>query len=240
MSHLKRLAATKHFPIERKVKKFTISPRAGPHPKYRCIPLQIIIREILKYVKGGKEAKRIIKAGEVKVDSVVRKDHKYPVGLMDVVEIKKTNEYFRVVPKKGKLIVTKIKKENAKYKLCQIKNKTTIKNGNLQLNLHDGRNIITNIKNPKKSSEDIYRVGDTLIISLPEQKIKNHISMKEGNLAMITDGKHAGSVGKITKIIILKKIKANRVRIKGKEEEIKTLKEYAFVIGKNKPEIMLP
>lgn len=240
MGYLKRLAAIKHFPIERKVKKFTVSPRAGPHPKYRCIPLQIIIREILKYVKYGREAKKIIKAGEVKIDGVVRKDHKYPVGLMDVIEIQKTNEYFRVVPKKGKLIVIKIKKENAKQKLCQIKNKTTIKNGNLQLNLHDGRNIITTIKNPKKPSEDIYKVGDTLVISLPDQKIKNHISMKEGNLAIITDGKHAGSVGKITKIMILKKIKDNRIRIKGKEKEIKTIKEYAFVIGKNKPEILLP
>lgn len=240
MSHLKRLAAPKHFPIERKTRKFIVSPRSGPHSKHRCIPLKVIIRDILKYVNSGKEAKKIIKAGDFKIDGVVRRDDKYPVGLMDVIEIQKTNEYFRLVPKKGKLIITKISKENAKQKLCQIKNKTTIKKGNLQLNLHDGKNIIVNIKNPKKPSEDVYKVGDTLVISLPYQKIKGHLSMKEGNLAIITDGQHAGLVGKIIKIMILKKIKANRIRIKSEGKEIKTLKEYAFVIGKNKPEITLP
>lgn len=240
MTHLKRLQASKNFPIERKKFKFTVAPRAGPHAKEESIPLQIIIRDVLKYAETIKQAKKIIKKKEVKIDGKVRTDQKYPVGLMDVIEIPKIGEYYRIIPKTGKLIISKITKEKAKYKLCQIKNKTNIKKGNIQLNLHDGRNIIIPVKDPKKPKEDAYSVGDTLIISLPEQKILEHIKLEKGNLGMVVKGKHAGEVGELKDIRIMIGREPNKVILKTKDRAVKTIKDYVFIIGKDKPKIILP
>ena len=67
MAWLKRLAAPKIYPIERKVKKFIVSPR-GPHPKEYSIPLLVIVRDILKLADVAKEARHAIKHGDVMVD----------------------------------------------------------------------------------------------------------------------------------------------------------------------------
>jgi len=73
MSHLKRLAAPEFWPIPKKKYTWVFSPSPGPHKKEECIPLAIVVRDILKLAETGKEAKRIIKAGEVIVDGKVRR-----------------------------------------------------------------------------------------------------------------------------------------------------------------------
>src|SRR3989338_3789695 len=103
MAHLRRLVASRHFPIARKIRKFTISPSAGPHGKKDCIPLGIIVRDMLKLAETAKEMKKIISAGDVLIDGRSRNDHKFPVGIMDVVEIPKTKQCFRMIAKEGKL-----------------------------------------------------------------------------------------------------------------------------------------
>ena len=68
--------------MAKKIRTWVVTPRPGPHPKYSSIPLLIVVRDILKLVETGKEAKKIIKAGEILVDGRPRKDHKYPTGFM--------------------------------------------------------------------------------------------------------------------------------------------------------------
>ena len=60
----------------------------------------------------------------------------------------------------------------------QIKNKTTIKDGLTQLNLHDGRNIVL-----KKEESNVtrYSTHDTVKISIPDQKILEKYELKIGN-----------------------------------------------------------
>ena len=89
----------------------------------------------------AREAKMIINQGEILVDGTVRKDYKFPVGFMDVIQIPKTGKTYRVLPdEKGRLVLHPISEENQNFKLCRIQNKTTIRGGRQQLNLHDGRN----------------------------------------------------------------------------------------------------
>ena len=91
----------------------------------------------------------------------------------------------------------KISKEDAKYKFVRIVNKTTNKNGNIQLNLEDGRNILI----PKDKVNDYnFTTLDTLKIELPTQNIVKSYSVKEGNYAIITGGKNVGTIGKIKNI----------------------------------------
>lgn len=239
MARLKRYGAPVHYPIPKKEKVWTVMPRAGPHSKGECIPLQIIIRDILKHAATAKEVKKILSSREVKVDGKVRTDTRYPCGLMDVVEIEKTKERYRILPKGRRLTLMPINEAETKFKLCQIKNKSTIRKGAIQLNLHDGRNIIVSVKNPKKPSEDVYKVGDTIVLALPEQKILGHIGMEKGSLALVVAGRSCGAVGKIKSIILVKGREPNKVVLDADGKDIRTLKDYIFVIGKEKSKIAL-
>ncbi len=235
MPVIKRLAAPKTYPIPRKVKKFAPIIKGGGHKHEDSIPLRVILRDILKYAKNSKEVKRIVNVGHILVDNKVRKDDRFGVGLMDTLSIPAADKYYRVIPKGSKLKLIEISKDEASLKLCRIENKKVVKGGNIQLNLHDGRNILVKVKNPFDPVEDVYKTHDVLLISLPDQKIVKHLKMEEGKLAMIVKGKLAGKVGKIKKIEIIKGFDPNRVTLEIDGNEVTTLMDYIFVVGDEKP-----
>ncbi|MCD6154262.1 MAG: 30S ribosomal protein S4e [Candidatus Verstraetearchaeota archaeon] len=240
--HLKRFPAPAFWPISKKAFKFAVKPSPGPHPIDRCIPLLSIVRDVLGYAENGREARKIIKEGTIKIDGRIRKDPKFPVGLMDVVEIPKTDEHYRLLPHPQKgLMVHEISKEEAKVKLCRIENKTTVKGGHVQLNLHDGRNKIIRIANPLKPEEDVYKTMDAVKISIPEQEILGHIKLEEGVLALIIGGKNIGLHGRIIKIERGFGRHRSIVTLESIEKDIiKTSLIYTFPVGREEPEISIP
>jgi len=228
-AHLKRLKAPRTWRIERKVAKWTVKPSPGSHPVDRSIPLLLIVRDFLGLADTGKEARKIIAAREILVDGKARRDYKFPCGLMDVISIPKINEHYRVLfDRRGVFQLVKIDEERAKWKLCRIENKTMVRGGKIQLNLHDGRNIIV--------EENSYKTGDVVRISVPEQEILEVIPMEKGTLAMITGGKHTGQIAEIEEVIVTKSPMPNIVKLKG----FSTIKPYVFPIGKDKPLVQLP
>ncbi|MHA1831873.1 MAG: 30S ribosomal protein S4e [Candidatus Helarchaeota archaeon] len=239
--HQKRLAAPKYWPIKRKEHKFTVASRPGPHSVKNSIPLIIAIRDILNLCKTRKEAKYIITEGNVVVDGRVRKDPRYYVGLMDVLEIPKLNKCYRIlpIPLHG-LILHEIEEDEKDFKLCRIENKTTLKKGRIQLNLHDGRNIIIDVKDPENPIEDVYKTQDVLKIAIPSQEILEHLKFDEDVLAIIIAGKNLGYVGKIINIERSEGPFQNIIKMQSKDEELQTALEYAFMIGIEKPLISLP
>lgn len=239
--HMKRLLAPKFWKIGRKEKKFAVRPRAGPHALRECIPLLVIVRDILEIVEKGREAKSVIKQRAVLVDGKVRTDHKYPVGLMDVVEIPTLGLVYRLVPTAKGLDLLSLTKAEAKKeankKLCKVIGKTTRRGGKAQLNTHDGRNVRV-IKGEAKK----YKTGDSLVIELPSQKILNHLKMEKGNMVVVTRGKNAGRFAKILEIVTPKAkepTKAICEVVSGDKERIEVLKTHMFVVGKTKPLIKL-
>jgi len=124
--------------------------------------------------------------------------------------------------------------------LCRINQKTTLKGGNIQLNLHDGRNIVIQVKDPQNPKEDIYKRMDVLKITVPEQEIEKVLRFKEGNLAVIMSGKNIGQVGKIINILKRFGPKASTVSIQHNSQHTETLYDYTFIIGEDNSEISLP
>ena len=240
--HLKALAAPRFWPILRKEYKWVVKPSPGPHPIERSIPLLIIVRNILGYAKTAREARKLIAEGHFKVDGRIRRNYKYPVGLMDVIEIVDTQEYYRVIPVPVKVMdLIKIDKEEARYKLCRIENKTTVKGGHIQLNLHDGRNILIRVSDPQNPEEDIYKTLGTLQITIPEQEIVKYVPLKEGVLAIISGGRNVGRVGRV--VSIQRGIRRYRsiVTLEDKHgNKFQTSLEYLFPIGEEEPLIKLP
>ncbi len=85
---------------------------------------------------------QILKQRLVKVDGKTRTDTTYPAGFMDVIDIDKTDEHFRLVyDAKGRFVVHRISKEEAAYKLCKVKRMEFGKGGVPYIATHDGRTI---------------------------------------------------------------------------------------------------
>ncbi|RLF15462.1 MAG: 30S ribosomal protein S4e [Thermoprotei archaeon] len=241
-SHLKRLPAPTFWPILRKEFKWTVKPSPGPHPIERCLPLQVIIRDVLGYAETGREAKLIISRGEVKVDGKVRKDRRFPVGLMDVLEIPKMGKAFRMIPHpQHYLFLHEIPTSEAGFKLCRIENKTTVKGGHIQLNLHDGRNILVKVEDPRKPIEDVYGTMDVLKVSLPDSKIIEHYRFEPGAIAIVIGGKNVGRVGRIVEVSDAVFRKQRLVTLEDRKgERFMTSYLYTFIIGSEEPAISLP
>ncbi len=238
---LKRLNTPKFLQIKRKHGKFFMKPSPGPHPNRFCLPLLHIVRDLLNIVDNHREAKKLIGLGSFKVDGKIVRDKTYPVGLMDVLSIEKMNKHYRILPDSHHgLILHEIPEAESAFKLCRIIQKSTLKGGHIQLNLHDGRNIFVRVKDPRKPKEDIYKRMDVLKISLPEQEILKVLKFKEGNLALIMSGKNIGQTGKV--ISILKRFgpKASTVSIQHNSDHTETLYDYTFIIGEDQSEINMP
>ncbi len=228
--HIKRLAAPRIWPIPRKVYPFAPKPSPGPHPADRSVPLLIVIRDLLGLANNKREAKKILNARKVKIDGRVIRDIKFPVGFMDVITIEDINKHYRVVyDVNGNLRITEIPEDHAQWKLVRIENKTVVKGGKIQLNLHDGRNIVLD--------ENKYRTNDVLKIKVPSQEIIGHYPLAEGSVAIIIGGKHRGRVAHIKEYVIVKGPQENMVRF---EEGFETTRDNVFVIGVGKPEITIP
>lgn len=76
------------------------------------------------------------------MDGKVRSDPTFPTGFMDVVEIEKTDESFRMLyDTKGRFVAHPIRKEEASYKLCKVKRKSMGLNKIPYIGTHDGRTI---------------------------------------------------------------------------------------------------
>ena len=226
--HLKRLRIPSFWKAEKKTAKWAVRPMPGAHKQFESIPLVIILRDVLKLVDTEKDAKSIIKMGGVIVDGVIRKDQKYSAGLMDVVSITKFNLNYRIVPTPKGLELLEIDAKESNRKFCMIRGKTTVSGGKLQLNLHDGRNILAD---PKGG----YSTGDTIVVELPSQKIIGHVKLEKGALVIISKGKNIGMLGKITDIIVSESKEPTKVICNVNGEKLEVIKDYVFVVGKDKP-----
>lgn len=240
---LKRKPAPRIWPIHKKEFTWTVRPTPGPHYMERCIPLAIMLREILGFAKTRKEAKIIVAQGKIYVDGKVRRDDRFPVGLMDVISIPDVGKTFRVLPHKKGLALFPIDEDEANFKLCRIENKTVVKGGHIQLNLHDGSNILIKVADAKNPQEDVYKTFDTIKVSLPERKILDHIPMREGVYAIITGGKNQGVFGRIVGIEKAEGKRRKDLLVTIEDDagnRYQTILDFAFAIGEFQPLISLP
>jgi len=228
--HIKRMAAPKSWAVPRKTSHWVTKPRSGPHGFRDSMPLLAVVRDMLKLCDNSREARFIIGSRGVFVDGKVVTDYKYPVGIMDVVTIQKTKQSYRMlIDYKAKLQLAPIDEAEKGWKLARIDDKSTVKKGKVQLNLHDGRCMLL----PK----DQYKTGDVLKIELPTQKVLKAFKLEKGNIALLIGGSHPGSVQTIENYVVRRGSSPNIVTFK---EGFGTVKENVFVVGDKVPEIKVP
>ncbi|MCI4461511.1 MAG: 30S ribosomal protein S4e [Thermogladius sp.] len=240
--HLKALAAPYYWPILRKEFKWAVKPSPGPHPIEYSLPLLIVVRNVFGYAETAREARRLIAEGNFRIDGRVVRDYKFPVGFMDVLHIVPTDEYYRVVPVPTKVIgFVKIPREEASFKLCRIEDKVTVKGGHIQLNLHDGRNVLVRVSDPRNPVEDVYDTLGTIQLSLADNKIMDYIPLAENTLVIISGGRNVGRVGLLKSVYRGMGVRRSIAVIEDKNGNLfQTSLNYVFPIGKEKPLITLP
>jgi small subunit ribosomal protein S4e len=190
-TRVKRQMSPNFWTIKRKESQFVMKVRPGPHPNRRAYPLGMVLRDLLKLADTAREADRILKQGDVKVDGIVRRDSNYSIGLMDVLELSNRQAY-RMIPKDSTLLApVAIEGPEKAMKPVKVTSKTIIKENKIQYGFHDSKTIISNEK---------LRVGDTCIIDLPEVRIRNNIAFESGSKALVITGENAGRVGTIDDI----------------------------------------
>jgi len=192
--------------------------------------MTIVIRDMLHHCDTAQEAKQIIGERSILADGRIVTDPKFPVGLMDIVSIPKTKEHFRVLKdRRGRIVLTRINPDEARWKLVRIENKKVVPGGRVQLNLHDGRNILLD--------HNEHHTGDVLKIELPSQKIIASFPQAAGSLALLTGGTHVGEIATVAGFEEKKNPMPNLVKFK---EGFSTIKPYVFIIGVTTPEIKVP
>jgi len=186
--HLKRLAAPRHWMLDKLGGVFAPRPACGPHKLRESLPLVLFLRNRLKYALTYDDAKKICKQRLIKVDGKVRTDMRFPAGYMDVISIEKTGETFRLLyDVKGRYAVHRITEVEAKFKLCKVKKVMVGPKGVPALVTHDARTI--------RYPDPHVKVNDTAVVDIATGKITDYVKFDQGNLCMIIGGRNMGRVG---------------------------------------------
>lgn len=223
--HILRLNAPKTWTIQRRGITFITRSNPGGLKKELTMPIASILKYQLGLVNSIKETKYVIVHEDILVNGIKVTDYRHPVGFTDILSIPKINAQYRlIIERDGTIKLIPITKEEAGLKLIKIIGKSMV-SGKLQLNLMDGRNIFF--------EKQHYKVGDSLLITVPGQLIKEHFSLEKGSLVLLYSGKHTGKIG------TLQEIKNNAIIVKSGQEVFETKKAYALVVGKDKPVIKM-
>jgi len=198
-ARLKRKPAPRFWPIHRKELPWIVKPSSGSHSLQSCLPLTLVLRDMLGISQTRKEGKMILSEGKVLINNKVVKKDDFPVGLMDVISLPDASKYYRIMPSHKGLILSPISKEESGFTLQRVENKVTVKEG-MQIALHNGAIMLIKVADPKNPVEVTFDTFDILKITYPDKQVAISLKTKEGNIAIITGGKNIGKQGKIVEI----------------------------------------
>lgn len=229
---LKRRAAPRTWTVPRKGSKWIKRPAPGPHAQDESIPLLLVLRDIRKVVQSAREARILARSGAIRIDGKVVTDLARGVGLLDALTFASpTPEHFRILKdRRGKLVLLPIDGKEAGWKIGRVRFKHAVRGGRVQLTLHDGRNLLVPADSP-------YKVGDSLKIELPSQKVLGHLSLAPGHLAYMAGGSHVGELARVDRVEVRNSSQPNRVHF---QEGFSTVKEYVYIVGESTPQVTLP
>ena len=169
----------------------------------------------------------------IKIDNKVRRDPKFPVGIMDILTVVKTNEHYRMLyDVKGRFTLDKVKEAESKIKLLKVKSKAVGPNKIPYIVTHDGRTI----RYPHPEINE----GDTLKYDLEKNSILEWFRNESGHLAYITGG---NNVGRVATILHVERHLGSFDIVHLRDANGKTLatrKGNVFIIGNKKSTIALP
>jgi len=183
MTHQKRLPSPKHYPIQRKQNTY-VSTIKGSRSSENAVPTVLVLRDILEYAETEKEAKQIVKNGDLLRNGEAVRDIKEGIGVLDVIEIPETEEVYRVI-RKGKYLEF-VDVEDSEKSAGKVVGKS-VEGEDYVYRLHNGENYRT---------KDEFSTGSTLVFNGGVEEFQ----LEEGAEVLVIDGKHAGETAELTEI----------------------------------------
>ena len=184
--HLKRQEVPKSWPVYRKGTKYVVRPDSNLEAG---MPLLVILRDVLKIVQNRKEARRAVFLKQILVNNKIPRDEKSPVLLFDTISLIPAKKNYRLdLSEKGKFKLREINESEVNRKPAKVVNKKILKGKRIQLNLHDRRNFLSDMK---------CEINDSVLVNFREKKIEKCLPLKEDSKAMVFAGKHSGKRGNI-------------------------------------------
>ncbi len=181
--HQTRQEASTKLPIQRKGTKYLA--RAKGHLD-NSVPVVIAVRDILNLARTAKEVHQMIKQKLLKVNGRIVKDPRESIGLFNILDAGKPYVLTLLPTKRFTFKETSLKEG----RLCKVINKRLVNGGKIQVNLHDGSNIITKEK---------IKIGDSIYLDL-SGKILKHLPLEKGKKVLVYKGKYTGLSGKINSV----------------------------------------
>lgn len=218
----KSLAVGKIRKFARKENTFAAKSSPGTHKAEESVPLSFALIQLIQAATNLREVKAALNERKVMVNKVVRKDPKFPVGLFDLISLNEKKHYQMLLDFKGRLYAEEVEKDKSKSKLCRVTGKKAVKKGMIRISTNDGR-----VFEDKKME---YNIGDTVKISVPDQKILERKELKEGEKVYIIAGSHAGEKAAIKEVIEGKLNIPKIVALKNEENEFRTVAKNVMVI----------
>jgi len=219
--HIKRLSASPLVPIHKKAHRYLKKPKAGRHPASASMSLLVLLRDLLGVARDRREAQLILNSKAVSIDGVFITELAFPVGLMDLVSVGK--KHYRVIVDKHRFTAALISADAAKSKYCRVTGKKIIRGGKVQLAFHDGRTQLF------EKEEDNFRLGDTVKLAVPKQKIESFIKLEQGAKCFVYAGKHKGHIAQVMGITAVPG-SAALLSLHDDSGDFSTRKGYAFVV----------
>ena len=140
-------------------------------------------------VQNRKEAKKVIFLKHIFVNGKIPRDEKNPVLLFDIISLAPSEKNYRLdLSEKGKFELKEVNKKDVGRKIAKIIDKKILRGRKIQLNLQDGRNILSDMK---------CAVNDSVFVNLIDKKVERCLPLKENARAFVFSGKHTGKRGKI-------------------------------------------
>jgi len=228
VTHQKRLSAPDSWPVERKNQVYTVGSHAGPHGG-DAVPLVVFVRDVLGYVENAKELRYALDKNDVIVNGEAVSDHKLPVGTFDIVAFPARDEYYRVFPGEGgRLSLVSVEEDAADNKLARVDDVTHVGGGDVQLNLHNGDNVVV------EDDDNGYSTDDSVVVDLETGDVLEHFEFTEGSAVTAVDGRHSGEVGELVEYNVNEGSSDNTVVAELPDgSTFETIEDYIFVIGED-------
>ncbi|MCL5238897.1 MAG: S4 domain-containing protein [Candidatus Marsarchaeota archaeon] len=218
--HLNRLAASTYARVSKKTVKYLAKPASGRHALERSVALSVLIRDKLGLAANAREARKMIKAGQVRVNGTRVADDAYPVGLGDVIAMAQAKEAYSIgVGKNGDIKVEKAE-PSEKGRTVKVVGKYLAKGSKTMLRLYDGSLAAGDAKT---------KVNDSAVVE--GGKIKSILKFERGARCLVVKGAHASETGTIKEIKAGGATAVSAVKVEGQSGTFETPVENVMVIG---------
>ena len=182
MTHQKRLSAPKHYPINRKNESYVATIK-GSRDADSAIPAGLFLRDVLEYAESKKEAKEIVRNGDLLRNEERIGDIQEGLGVLDLGEIPETDETFRVVKNGDNLDFVPVDDGEVVAKIVE----KSQEEGEFVYRLHNGENYRT---------KDDFQTGSTLVFNGGVEEVE----LEEDAEVIVIKGQHAGDTAVIQSI----------------------------------------